>query len=56
MAQGYVENAGGGGSFAAPIAGLIMEKYTNGAISESKKYTENRMLKAKLIKEPEDEE
>ena len=52
----YVENAGGGGSFAAPIAGLIMEKYTNGAISESKKYTENRMLKAKLIEEPEDEE
>lgn len=47
----YVENAGGGGSFAAPIAGLIMEKYTNGTISDEKKWVEDRMLNTILIEE-----
>ena len=47
----YVENAGGGGTFAAPIAGLIMEKYTNGQISKEKKWIEERMLNSILIEE-----
>lgn len=47
----YVENAGGGGSFAAPIAGLLMEKYTNGDISPEKAWVEDRMLNTTLIEE-----
>jgi penicillin-binding protein 2 len=49
----YVENAGGGGTFAAPIAGLIMEKYTNGEISKQKKWVEERMINTILIEETE---
>ena len=49
----YVENAGGGGTFAAPIAGLIMEKYTNGEICKQKKWVEERIINSILIKETE---
>lgn len=47
----YVENAGGGGRFAAPIASLIMEKYIRGEISPQRKYLETRMLETNLIEE-----
>ena len=40
----FVENAGLGSDFAAPIAGLMIEKYLKGEISESKKWMEDRML------------
>lgn len=46
----YVENGGWGSSYGAPIAGLMIEKYLKGSISESKKWTEKRMLNANLIK------
>ena len=45
----YIENAGYGGSFATPVAGLIIEKYLKGEISESRKALETRMLEADMI-------
>ncbi len=45
----YVENGGFGGSIAAPIAGLMIEKYLNRKISERRKYLENRVLNTHLI-------
>lgn len=45
----YVENAGWGSSFASPIAGLMIEKYLNGVISESKKKLEKKMIESDLI-------
>lgn len=48
----YVENAGGGGSFAAPIASLIIEKYMNGDISPFRQFREKQMLEANLIARP----
>ncbi|MBK8562584.1 MAG: penicillin-binding protein 2 [Saprospiraceae bacterium] len=45
----YVENAGGGGKFAAPISTLLMEKYLRGSISESRKRREKQMMEANLI-------
>ncbi len=45
----YVENAGGGGRFAAPIASLIIEKYLHGKVRAALRYRENQMLKANLI-------
>ena len=43
----FVENAGGGGgTWAAPIASLIMEKYLNGEVKDKAK--EKRILEAKL--------
>lgn len=45
----YVENAGGGGKFAAPIATLIMEKYLRGSIGEARKRREKEMLEANLM-------
>ena len=40
----YVENGGYGGSVAAPIASLMIEKYLNGEISERRKWQEKRIL------------
>jgi penicillin-binding protein 2 len=48
----YVENAGGGGRFAAPIASLLIEQYLNGEIAPNRKWLEARMLETQLIKEP----
>ncbi|MEO5906471.1 MAG: penicillin-binding transpeptidase domain-containing protein [Saprospiraceae bacterium] len=48
----YIENAGWGGSFATPVASLIMEKYLRGEIIESRKVIEKRMLEADLIHPP----
>lgn len=45
----YVENAGGGGKYAAPIASLIMEKYIRGEISEQRKYREKEILETNLL-------
>jgi penicillin-binding protein 2 len=43
----YVENAGFGGTWAAPIASLMIEKYLTGSISNIRK--EQRILEADLI-------
>lgn len=48
----YIENAGWGGSFATPVAGLMMEKYLLGDIIESRKWIETRMLEADLLNKP----
>jgi penicillin-binding protein 2 len=45
----YIENAGWGGAFATPVAGLMMEKYLKGEIMESRKALEERMINADLI-------
>ena len=47
----YVENAGGGGLYAAPIASLLVEKYLRGEISNQRKWNEKQMLDAILIEE-----
>ncbi|MCS6929490.1 MAG: penicillin-binding protein 2 [Saprospiraceae bacterium] len=44
----YVENAGWGASYAAPIASLMIEKYLNDTIAAERKPLEERMLKANL--------
>ena len=43
----YVENAGGGSTWAAPIATLIIEKYLNNTISRT--LLEKQMLNGNLI-------
>jgi penicillin-binding protein 2 len=48
----YVENAGWGGTYAAPIASLMIEKYLTGEISTSRKWIETRILNADLIVNP----
>ncbi len=45
----YVENAGFGGDIAAPIAGLLIEKYLKGDVSPFKKNTEELILAKNLI-------
>ena len=45
----FVENSGYGGSWAAPIAGLLVEKYIKGHIATKRKYIEKRMLEGDLI-------
>ena len=49
----YVENGVWGSRYAAPIAGLLIEKYLKGNISKSKKGLEKRMIEADLITEKE---
>ena len=48
----YLENGGWGGSYAAPIASLIIEKHIRGFIHPDRTYLENRMLNANLIDTP----
>ncbi|HHS95308.1 MAG TPA: penicillin-binding protein 2 [Phaeodactylibacter sp.] len=48
----YVEHGVWGSDYAAPIAGLMMEKYLKGQISESKKDLEAKMIEANLIENP----
>ncbi|MGZ2368867.1 penicillin-binding protein 2 [Ancylomarina sp. YFZ004] len=50
----YVENGVWGSRYAAPISGLMIEKYLKGEISKNKKYLEKRMLEADLINIKED--
>lgn len=45
----YVENAGFGGTFAAPIASLMIEKLIRGNIDESRKWLEQRILETNLM-------
>jgi penicillin-binding protein 2 len=45
----FIENAGFGGTWAAPIASLLMEKYINKKIDPSRKHLEERMKKGVLI-------
>ncbi len=45
----YVENSGWGGSYAAPIASLMIEKYLTGAIRPEREFLQKRMLDANLI-------
>lgn len=45
----YVENAGYGGDIAAPLAGLMIEKYINKEISPGRLWLEERMLNKDLI-------
>ncbi len=49
----FVENSGYGGTWAAPIASLMIEKYLKGYIPKNRKWLEKRMLEGNLI--PEDE-
>ena len=46
----YVENGVWGSRYAAPIAGLLIEKYLKGKISDKKKALEKEMLEGNLIK------
>ena len=48
----YVENAGWGGTYAAPMASLMIEKYLNKTISPDRIWIENRILAADLISTP----
>ena len=45
----YVENAGDGGAFAAPIASLMIEKYLKKEIRANRTYMENYILKSDLL-------
>jgi penicillin-binding protein 2 len=45
----FVEHGEWGASYASPIAGLMIEKYLKGEISEAKKEVETRMLEANLL-------
>ncbi|HJB44997.1 MAG TPA: penicillin-binding protein 2 [Candidatus Coprenecus merdipullorum] len=45
----YLENAGYGGTWAAPIASLMVEKYLAGKISPERKWLEQRMLETSLL-------
>ncbi|MEM9930533.1 MAG: penicillin-binding protein 2 [Bacteroidota bacterium] len=40
----YIENAGYGGSIAAPIASLLVERYLNDSIANNRQWLEQRML------------
>lgn len=53
---GYIENAGWGGSWACPIASLLVEKYLNGSISESRRPVEERMLGTHFIEVKEEQQ
>lgn len=45
----YIENAGFGATWAAPIASLLVEMYLTGEISEGRKWLETRILEADLM-------
>ena len=46
----FIENAGFGGTYATPIASLIVEKYLNGRIEgNNRQWLERRMLNANLL-------
>ncbi len=44
----YIENAGSGSRYAAPLASLIVEKYLLGEISEGRKWMESNVLSVDL--------
>ena len=45
----YVENAGSGGAIAAPIGGLMIEKYLKKDIAPNRKYLEQIMIERNLL-------
>lgn len=45
----YIENAGFGATWAAPIASLMVEKYLNETISPNRKWLEDKMINADLL-------
>ena len=45
----YIENAGFGATWAAPVASLMVEKYLHGSISPARQYLEDRMTAASLL-------
>ena len=45
----YVENAGFGATWAAPIAALMIEKFINGSIAPERKWKEDRVLNMSTI-------
>jgi penicillin-binding protein 2 len=45
----YVENAGFGATYAAPVASLMIEKYLKGNVAYNRKWLEQRMLDLNLI-------
>jgi penicillin-binding protein 2 len=45
----FVENSGYGGTWAAPISSLMIEKYLKGYISHKRKWLEKRMLEGNLL-------
>ncbi len=47
----YIENAGFGGTYAAPVASLIIEKYLRDSISPNRLYLEQQMMQANFMKE-----
>ncbi|MFT5999696.1 MAG: penicillin-binding protein 2 [Neolewinella sp.] len=46
----YIENGGYGGTIAAPIASLMVERYLNGSIAKNRKYLEQRMFDTDMTK------
>jgi len=48
----YVENAGWGGTYAAPIASMMIEKYLNGDLAQNRKWLETRILNTDLLTKP----
>ncbi|OAV44686.1 penicillin-binding protein 2 [Lewinella sp. 4G2] len=44
----YIENGGYGGTIAAPIASLMIEKYLNGEIAKNRQYLETRMFETDM--------
>ena len=48
----YVENAGFGGTYAAPIASLMIEKYLIGEVRPFREYLLNRIKESNLIELP----
>lgn len=45
----YIENAGFGATWAAPVASLMVEKYLNGEILDSRKWLEKKMVESNLL-------
>jgi len=45
----FIENAGFGATYAAPIAGLLMEKYLNDSISPKHKELEQKLIETDLL-------
>ncbi|MFW6267637.1 MAG: penicillin-binding transpeptidase domain-containing protein, partial [Marinilabiliaceae bacterium] len=52
----YVENGGFGSKYGAPVASLMIEKFLNGNIDQSRQWLENRILDANLIPGEEEDE
>ena len=45
----FIQNAGFGATYAAPIAGLVMEKYLNDSIAYSRKELSQRLIETDLL-------